>query len=187
LKKEYSLVGVVFAVVIFILYSCNNNDKRIANDLYKQREYLLQEFENKSLIGRGRNFYQLSYYKDQLVNSFYFQKKDTSIVLLNDTLQYPLNQIDAFTTVNIDSSNYREFVSNELRKLLRIMSDFKIDYVSSENATLGVDMKVYFGDFKALLYVRNIAAVKNERWKNYIRSGKKFDEHWFYVEDELAK
>jgi hypothetical protein len=67
------------------------------------------------------------------------------------------------------------------------MDDFKISNVSAELAPAGVDMKIYFGDYKALLYVSNIEAVKNERWKNYIQSGKKFDENWYFVKDELEK
>jgi hypothetical protein len=188
MKEKYSLIVTAFALISIILYSCNGSDKRIAANLYKEREYLFKEFKDKSVISRGEVFYQLSYYKGQSVNTFYFEKKDTSLILTNDTLQYPLNEIAAFATVNIaDSSNYRKFLSNELGKLLRVMDDFKISHVSAEDRTAGVDMKIYFGDYKALLYVSNIAAVKNERWKNYIQSGEKLDENWYSVKDELSK
>jgi hypothetical protein len=65
------------------------------------------------------------------------------------------------------------------------MNDFKIKNVSAEFAPLGIDMKIYFGDYKAMLYISNIDAVKNERWKNYIKSGEKLDENWYSVKDEL--
>ena len=188
MKKQYSFVVAAFTLVSIILYSCNGSDKRIAANLYKEREYLLKEFKDKSVISRGEIVYQLSYYKGQSVNTFYFEKKDASLILTNDTLQYPLNEIAAFATVNIaDSSNYRKFLSNELSRLLRVMDDFKISNVSAEFAPVGVDMKIYFVDYKALLCVGNIAAVNNERWKNYIQSGKKFDENWYFVKDEFEK
>jgi hypothetical protein len=45
-------------------------------------------------------------------------------------------------------------------------------------------MKIYFGDYKALLYVADITGIKNERWKNYVTSGKKLDDNWYYVKEE---
>ena len=187
MKKKYSSVIVVLAI-LDTLCSCNSNDKRIAINLYKERESLLKEFKDKSVIGRGGKFYRLSYYKGQSVNTFSFEKRDTSFVLTNDTLQYPITEITAFAVVsNTDISTYVQTLINELNRLLNVMNDFEISHVSAENRTAGVDMKIYFGDYKALLYISNVAAVKNERWKNYIQSGEKFDENWFYVKDELAK
>ena len=156
--------------------------------MYREREYLLKEFKDKSIISRGEKFYQLSYYKGQSVNTFYFEKKDTTLVLTNDTLQFPITEIIAFASVsNVDSSNYSQSLIKELNRLLKVMDDFKMSYVSAEHRATGVDMKIYFGDYKALLYVPNIAEVKNGRWKNYIQSGKKFDENWYYVKDELSE
>ncbi len=146
----------------------------------------MKEFDDKSIISRGEIFYQLSYYKGQSVNTFYFEKKDDVLVFTNDTIQYPINEIVAFGSVNIaDSSNYRKALSRELNRLLKVMTDFSINNVSANFAPAGIDMKIYFGDYKALLYVSNIAVVKNERWRNYILSGEKFDENWYFVKDEL--
>lgn len=165
------------------LYSCSN-DKRTVDNLYKQREYLLKEFKDKSVISRSEIFYQLSYYKGQSANTFYFEKKDGVLLFTNDTIQYPVNEIAAFTSVNIaDSLNYRKALSSELSRLLKVMDDFKINHVSAEERYAGIDMKLYFGDYKALLYVTDVAGIKNERWKNYVISGKKLDDKWYYVKE----
>lgn len=187
MRKKYNYTAAVFALAAIFFYSCNN-DKRTADNLYKEREYLLKEFKDISVISRGEIFYQLSYYKGQSLNTFYFEKRDDSLMLTNDTIQYPMNEIAAFTSVNIaDSLNYRKALSHELNRLLKVMTDFSIKNVSANFAPAGVDMKIYFGDYKALLYVSDIAVVKNERWKNYILSGEKFDENWYFVKDELKK
>lgn len=172
----------MLAAIFF--YSCNN-DKRTVDKLYKEREYLLKEFKDKSVISRSEIFYQLSYYKGQSVNTFYFEKKDGVLVFTNDTIQYPINEIAAFASVNIaDSSNYRKAVNSELSRLLKIMDDFRISHVSAEERYAGIDMKIYFGDYKALLYVTNVAGIKNERWKNYVTSGEKLGDNWYYVKEE---
>ncbi len=128
----------------------------------------------------------MSYYKGQLVDKFYFEKKDGVLSFTNDTIQYPVNEIAAFISANIaDSLNYRKALSNELSRLLKVMNDFKINHVSAEERYAGIDMKLYFGDYKALLYVNNVAGIKNERWKNYVLLGKRLDDNWYYVKDEL--
>jgi hypothetical protein len=175
----------VFAVVVF--YSCSDSsDKRILTNLYKKREYLLREFNDKSIINRGNKFFQLSYYKGKSVNTFFFEKEGDTLVLINDSLQYPVNEINAFVAVNhADSSYYTTILVNELSRLLNVMDSLKIKNVSAEFAPLGVDMKLYFGHYKALLYISDISAIRNEQWKNYIKSGKKLDRNWYFVEDEL--
>jgi hypothetical protein len=184
MKKKYNYTAVVFVFATIFFYSCNN-DKRTADNLYKEREYLLKEFKDKSVISRGEIFYQLSYYKGQSVNKFYFEKKNGVLLFTNDTIQYPVNEIAAFTSVNIaDSLNYRKALSIELNRLLKVMHGFKINHVSAEERYAGIDMKIYFGDYKALLYVTDVAGIKNERWKNYVTSGKKLDDNWYYVKEE---
>jgi hypothetical protein len=181
-SNQYTIATFILAAIYF--YSCNS-DNRTADALYKRKEYLLQEFRDKSIISRGKIFYQLSYHKGQTVNTFYFEKKDGILVFTNDTIQYPVNEILAFTTIKVaDSLNYREGISNELMRLLKVMDDFRISHVSAEDKFAGIDMKIYFGDYKALLYVRNVAGIKNERWKSYVLSGQKFDENWYYVKEE---
>jgi hypothetical protein len=185
MKNKYLSISTLFILVAVIFSSCNS-DEKIAYKLYKQREYLLKEFNDKSVISRSEIFYQLSYYKGQFVNTFYFEKKDDSLVFTNDTIQYPKNEIAAFTSVNIaDSSNYRKALSSELSRLLKVMDDFKISHVSAEDRYAGIDMKIYFGDYKALLYINSVAKINNERWKEYINTAKKkFDSNWYYVKDE---
>jgi hypothetical protein len=184
MKKTYLCIATLFILFAVVFCSCNS-DEKIAHKLYKQREYLLKEFNDKSIISRSEIFYQLSYYKGQAVNTFYFEKKDDVLVFTNDTIQYPINEIPAFASVNIaDSSNCRNALTSELSRLLKVMNDFKISHVSAENRYAGVDMKIYFGDYKALLYVTDVAGIKNERWKNYVTSGKKLDDNWYFVEEK---
>jgi hypothetical protein len=175
----------VILVVFFSVFVACNNDRRVANKLYDRRNYLLQEFRDKSIIGRGEVFYQLSYYSRQSVNTFYFVKKGEDLVFTNDTLQYPVKNIPAFATINeADSLVYRSIVSKELKRLLKVMDDLKISHVSAEERYAGIDMKLYFGDYKALLYIKNVSNIQNERWKSYVLAGQKLDDYWYYVKEE---
>jgi hypothetical protein len=177
---------VTFFILAAAIFGNCRSDKRIADKLYKERNYLLKEFKHKSIINRGKEFYQLSYYREQSVNTFFFERKGGILKLTNDSIQYPLNEIAAFTSVDIaDSSTYSKALSNEIDRLIKVMDSLKINNVSSAFASAGIDMKIYFGDYKAMLYISNIDAVKNERWKNYIKSGIKLDENWYSVKDEL--
>lgn len=182
---RYIFTMLVFAVVVF--YSCSGcSDKKTLTDLYKEREYLLREFKGKSIINRGGKFFQLSYYKGKSVNTFFFEKERDALVLTNDSLQYPLNEISGFAALNhVDSSCYTAVLVNELGRLLKMMDSLKIKNVSADFAPMGVDMKLYFGDYKALIYLNDVSAIRNEQWKNYIKSGKKLDGNWYFVEDEL--
>lgn len=65
------------------------------------------------------------------------------------------------------------------------MNRLGISNISAQFASVGVDMKIYFGDYKALLYVSDLSKVKNERWRSYIDRGEKLDKNWYYVKDEL--
>jgi len=171
-------------VVFFAAFFACNNDRTVASKLYDRRNYLLQEFKDKSIIGRGGVFYQLSYYNEQSVNTFYFSKKGEDLVLTNDTLQYPVKNISAFANINeADSLIYRDTVSKELERLLKVMHDLKISHVSAEERYAGIDMKIYFGDYKALLYVKNLLVIQNERWKSYVLSGERLDDNWYCVKE----
>lgn len=119
---RYVFAMPVFAVVVF--YSCSDSsDKRILTNLYKKREYLLREFKDKSIINRGNKFFQLSYYKGKSVNTFFFEKEGDTLVLINDSLQYPVNEINAFVAVNhADSSYYTAILVNELSRLLKVIA-----------------------------------------------------------------
>lgn len=185
MKNLYQYTTAVFILATIFFYSCSNDEQTVGK-LYKKREYLLSEFKDKSVIRRGEIFYQLSYYKGQSVNTFYFERKNGVLVFTNDTVQFPINEIGALMSVNIkDSSSYKQGLISELSRLLKIMNDFEIRNVSAENRFAGIDMKIYFGDYKALLYVSNVAGIKNERWKSYVTSGKRLDDNWYYVKDEL--
>jgi|SRR6218665_108677 len=184
MKKTSPYIILLLIISIGVFCSCNS-DKKIVDNLYEQRQYLLKEFKNKSIISRSGIFYQLSYYKGSYVNTFYFEKKNNNLLFTNDTLQYPVNEITAFASVNIgDSLNCREAISSEFHRLLKVMEDFCINHVSAEDRYAGIDMKIYFGGDKALLYVKNVAGIKNERWKSYVASGKSLDSNWYYINEE---
>lgn len=147
---------------------------------------MLKEFKDKSIINRDKVFYQLTYHKGELVNTFFFERQNDIWVLTDDTLQYSINDIAPFASINIsDRLSLNNALGNELSRLLKVMDSFNINNVSAEFVSVGVDMKIYFGDYQALIYVGNTALITNERWRNYIKSGKKLDEYWYLVKDEL--
>lgn len=186
MKKVFLIaLSIILFIAVIIYLFIKINDQRSAKNLYKERAYLLKEFKDKSVIRRDEIFYQMSYYRGQSVNTFYFEKKDGVLILTNDTLQYPINDIETFSSTQTkDSSSYPKILIDEVSRLLKVMDDLKIRHVSAEDRFAGIDMKIYFGEYRALLYVSNIAAIKNERWRNYVTSGQKLDENWYLVKDE---
>lgn len=184
MKRTNQLMFALVVALFVILYSCNSADK-IADRIYSKKEYLLKEFKDVSIIVSGGKFCQLSYYKVQFVNRFSFQKKNGSFVFVNDSIQYPIHEIVAFASLNIrDSLSLRKCLKSELDRLLGIMDEMKIRHVSAEKRMLGIDMILYFDDYKSLLYIKDTAQITNERWKSYLASGKKLDSNWFYVNEE---
>lgn len=91
----------IFESLIFSLValaSCGGN-RQAAKKLYDQRGFLLKEFNHKSVIKRGEDFFQLSYHKGQAVNTFFIKKKNNHLILTNDTLQFPIYEITAFSSL----------------------------------------------------------------------------------------
>ena len=174
-----SLASVVF-------YSCSVKQRSIANNLYEQRGYLLQEFKNKSIIrSRGKNIIMLSYYQNGNVNQFFFKKEKQDFFLSRDTLQYPVNQISSLSGVDMsDSSKYKEAMCKEISILLRKMDTLQIRDISAEFLSVGIDMKIYFGENGALLYISNPDLIKNKRWKDYVTNATRYDSNWYYAKDE---
>jgi hypothetical protein len=167
-----------------IILSCGNGNS--IDTLYKHRQDLLDEFQNKSIITRGENFIALSYHNNEYVNTFYFQKLQDSFIMTNDTLEFPANQIPAFININNgDSVSLKIAVTNELNRLTTLINLYKIKSIRSKYGY--VDVKLYLEDYNALLYVLNIDSVKNVYWKNYILSGKQLDRNWYYVKDQTGK
>jgi hypothetical protein len=183
--KHLFKYGIIISGLIFF-YSCSLDDGIIANGLYKKRDVLLKEFKDKSIIKVNSSSYQLSYYNDLSVNTFSFKEMNGVWVLASDTTQYPISEISAFKSLNLkDRIRYKKAISQEFSRLLKEMNSLNIRSVSSEFSNLGVNLKIYFGDYKALLYISDISLVKNEEWRNYINTGKKFDENWYYVMDKI--
>jgi hypothetical protein len=105
----------LFMLISMIILSCGNGNS--IDTLYKHRQDLLDEFQNKSIITRGENFIALSYHNNEYVNTFYFQKLQDSFIMTNDTLEFPANQIPAFININNgDSVSLKIAVTNELNR-----------------------------------------------------------------------
>ncbi len=185
--KRLSIIAISFIILIAIaIYSFGRfNAHRILEKLYTERRYLLKEFCDKTILNRGNRFYQLSYNKGPLVNTFFFEKKDSVIIFTNESLQYPIAEIPVPFSFNPrDTLTYRNALGNELSRLLKVMDHFKITNVSTDFKKFGIDAKIYLEDYRALLYIRNVDSVKNEQWKNYIKFSKKLDENWYLVKDK---
>ncbi|MFL9485567.1 hypothetical protein ACI6Q2_22490 [Chitinophagaceae bacterium LWZ2-11] len=180
-KKILSLV-----LTSVILYSCNMQEQSVAKRLYEQKTYLLSEFQNKSiLVSRKGNLIVLSYHKDGNLNQFFFDKGKEDYILVRDTLQYPINEISAFSSINkVDSLHYKYAIVAELKRMLKKMDTLNIKGVSAEFASLGIVMKIYLEQNGALLYVPNPDVIKDERWKSYVNTAKKYDDNWYYTKDE---
>ncbi len=173
-------------LIIIYFISCNNDDK-IADELYKNRSYLIKEFSNIEVIKREDNFYIMSFIMNDKINSFYFKKEGDSIELVRDSIQFPLYQIVSLNKMNeSDLINYRNIVLEKLNGLLGEMDSLNILGIRTFSSE-GIDIKFYLRDFYALIYVKRYENVKSERYKNYILSGKKLDANWFLVKDELEK
>lgn len=185
MENKCHFIAGAFILIAVSFFSCTYGDEKIARKLFKERNYLIKIFKDKTIINRNNTYYQFSCHVGQSVNVFNFQKKGDTLIFIDDSLQFPISDIITFSSLNNeDSLSYVKALSDEFRKLLNAMETYKIDNVSAEFMPLGIDMKIYFGDYKALLYINNVGGVKNDEWKKYIKTGEKFDDNWYYVKDE---
>ncbi|PSL26373.1 hypothetical protein [Chitinophaga ginsengisoli] len=186
MKKVFVIVILIIVFIAIAIYLfCKTDDQKTAKNIYNKRTYLLKEFKDKTILNRSDKFYQLSYSKGQLVNTFFFEKNDSTFTFTNEILQYPLTDIAVLSSFNVtDTSGYRNALGNELRVALKVMDHFKIIGVTADFRKFGIDMKIYIESYGALLYVRDVTDVKNEQWKKYIESGRKLDESWYLVKDK---
>lgn len=185
MKKLRPEIPISLALFFIAFCSCSVGDKQMVNRLYRDKEFLLKEFKDVTIFRRNESFVQLSYYKGQLVNTFFFEIQDSSFALVKDTLQFSIKEITSLATWdNANKKEYSNTLIDELKRLMNEMNRYGITNVSAEFASAGIDMKIYFGEDKALLYVSDVTNLKNGRWKNYIGASEKFDSNWYYAKEE---
>jgi hypothetical protein len=182
--KKISFIFFVLIVLSIFLAACNS-DRDLATELYNKRDYILKQFKNKSLISRSKNFYQLAYYQDEHTNEFNFQKIDGIFLIVSDSIEFPMNQsffLDTFGA--LDTLESKENVLRDFKELVNLMDSLKVNGVSRKHSHAGIDLKLYFGKSKALLFVSDVNKVTKGPWKDYVLSGEKLSKNWYYVEDK---
>ena len=176
MKRVYKRIPIVIFVLCFVS-ACNHMDKYPLM-VFENRSVFIDEFNNVSIIrSRGKNTIILYFYNGVNKNQFFFDVDKGKLTL----------------TQTSKKNNEKLFKEDELfekqimllaERKVKLMDKYNIRDVSHEFQNQGISMKVYFNSLESLLYIKDIANVKNIEWLRHLKKIKKLDEHWFYETEQ---
>lgn len=176
MKRVYKRIPIVI-FVLCLVSACNHIDKYPLK-VFENRSVFIEEFNNVSVIrSRGKNTIILYLYSGMNKNQFFFDVDKGQLTL----------------TQTSKKNNEKLFKENELfekqimllaERKVKLMDKYNIRDVSREFQNQGISIKVYFNSLESLLYIKDIANVKNIEWLRHLKKIKKLDEHWFYEAEQ---
>ncbi len=191
MKKKIALITAFLLVVpsISLFYVLRDHDceyeSGIALEISQmEKSRLATLFREHSVYKRG-NLRILYIHKDRLKNVFYFEEKSVNghlaLEFLSDSLEYEIAlSSEVLASARINKENKRALLAAYVSRLFAKMDSLRIRGVSAEFDRLGVDLEFYFEDWSRLIFISNLAEIKNDHWKAFIANAKKVDEHWYY-------
>lgn len=105
---------------------------------------------------------------------------NNGLKLQSDTTEFQLKEIERFK--NVDTLNQSNAAQNLLIGLLKRMDTLNIREVSSDLSHLGVNLKIHLKKGGVVFFVKDVSAVTNPVWQNYIKESKMIGESWYYNE-----
>lgn len=166
------------------IVGCNLHPDKGINEVYKSRQEVLAVFRNVSVFRkRTGDYIFLHSYKNGKKNEYVFGMDQGKYSLFRDTLLFSPDEV-----LNIASQpghpDYKQQLNQKLEFYLEKMDSLSISDVSSDFIPQGITLKVYMKSKAVLVYVANPNSVINPEWINYLKSMKKFDDHWYYAKQD---
>ena len=191
MKKR--IIGIaLFACVVAVVALLNivrapvcGDNTGIALDISSaDRSQILSLFRNHSVFRRG-NLIILYIHRDELKNAFYFEEKQmeahVTLEFLRDSLEYQVTlNVEVVDTVTVREENKKDVMIAYVSKLVSKMKSYQIRGVSAEFCRLGIDLEIYFQDWSRLIYVSNLAKIKNAQRMALLSNDKNIEDGWYY-------
>lgn len=170
----YRSIIAVFCFV-YVLGSCHT---RTASRLLEHESLFLDQFVDHSLLIRG-DIIELQIYKGNLLNNYFFRKKDKELKLTRDSSQFSINELPIYREININNiEEYTRQLEEVAGQLLSKMKEANVSSFTSEFRKFGVDLMINTKDQK-LLYVSDTMQVTNPEWKTFLEQSNKVKDHWY--------
>jgi hypothetical protein len=163
--------------------SCTNYVNEMKH-VYNDKEEILQVFRNVSVFRDQRKDYAFLYtYNNDKQNQYIFSKGQDGYSFERDSILVAPDEVLGITgkQSNLD---YKQQLNEKLKFYLGKMDSLSISDISSDFIPQGITLKVYMKSKAILVYVANPNNVTNPEWVNYLKSMKKFDEHWYYAKQD---
>lgn len=80
----------------------------------------------------------------------------------------------------LSRSIYKKQLFDKIDFYCKKMDSLHISDIDSEFSPQGIDLKIYLKSRGIVVFVLNQEKMVNSEWQQYIKSMKKFDDHWHY-------
>jgi hypothetical protein len=153
--------------------------------VYNDREEILSIFNNVSVFTKrlGGNIF-LYTYNGGKQNQYVFTTNQNRYFLFRDSILFNPDVVLRINKDQKDSINYKKQLGEKVRFYIKKMDSLNISDISSEFFSHGIDFKIHMKTTGVLVYVPDIKKVDNPQWVNYIKSMRKFDENWYYSNED---
>lgn len=152
--------------------------------VYDDRQRVIQMFSNVSVFRDQRTSYTFLYtYNNGKQNQYVFSHTQNGYSFLRDSTLFSPDKILDIAS-EYDSSAYKRQLEDKIAFYLQKMDSLNISDVSSEFIPQGITLKIYMKSKAILIYVADPKIVNNPEWINYLKSMKKFDDHWYYAKKD---
>lgn len=174
---------VILLLISISIIACTSY-KHDINRVYEDKEKVLSVFSNVSVFRDERNKYAfLNTHSNGKQNQYIFSKSQNEYSFERDKVLFNPDKV-----VNITNKQefqvYKQQLNEKLKFYLKTMDSLNISDVSSEFIQQGITLKVYMKSKAILVYVADPSSVTNSEWINYLKSMKRFDDHWYYAKQD---
>jgi hypothetical protein len=168
----------ILLAFMLIVTSCSSDIKEMQK-VYDNKTEVMQLFISKTLL-RGRQGEKIYFYTylSGKTNKYVFGGDNNHYFFENDSIEYNLDILQ-FKSHKEDTL-YKYELELSLNNILGEMDKLAISDFRSDWSPLGIDLKIYMKSNGIILYVSDPQKIKVQRFKDYVNSMKKFDEHWYY-------
>jgi len=172
----------LFFIIVLSFLSCRSYVNEM-KQVYNERQEILQVFKNVSVFREPRNSYVfLHTYNNNIQNQYIFSKNQNEYSFERDSILFSPDEVLNITSEH--NPSYKQQLNERVKFYLKMMDSLNISDVSSDFTPQGITLKIYMKSKAILLYVADPKNVTNKEWVNYLTSMEKFDDHWYYSQQD---